>query len=236
MDFWVFFPPLDLTKYPAKLLNGDFSLLNKTAFNIQIWKKTKNRKKKTHTEKTIEPSLSHPSNPQVSCSPFLEAWCLSGHQQNYSPQFRGCLHQPALHQLYLSSASHSLCNFAHASFWAVSVFELYQFFNFFTLYHAYFTSLIFSLGRPVRRLLGSLDQASTFLMHPEHFWAFLCRNGTGKTSLYCYTPSIPSRSFQFICLVWTRGLLPLFPGLNVSGPQSSAQCLFFIILWGGGFI
>lgn len=123
MDLF-FFPPLDLTKYPAKLLNGDFSLLNKTAFNIQIWKKTKNRKKKTHTEKTVEPSLSHPSNPQVSCSPFLEAWCLSGHQQNYSPQFRGCLHQPTLHQLYLSSASHSLCNFAHASFWAVSVFEL----------------------------------------------------------------------------------------------------------------
>lgn len=36
-----FFPPLGLTKYLANLPNGDFSLLNKTTFSIQIQKKIK---------------------------------------------------------------------------------------------------------------------------------------------------------------------------------------------------
>lgn len=58
---------------------------------------------------------------------------------------------------------------------------------FFTLHHAYFTALIFSLGRSVRRIC--LDQASTFLIHPK-LLSLPLQNSTGKSSLPCYTPGI----------------------------------------------
>lgn len=40
-DFLGFSPPLNLTEYLANLLNGHFSLLNKAALSIQIWKTIK---------------------------------------------------------------------------------------------------------------------------------------------------------------------------------------------------
>lgn len=110
---------------------------------------------KMDREKTV--GLPWCLHPQVSCSP-LEASCLQGRQQN-------CLQQPALHQLHLPSAS------TPSGILSRPVFELW---HFFTLYHAYFTSLIFPTGWLVGRLLGSLTQTSVLLIHSKDYQAFPC--------------------------------------------------------------